>query len=72
MKAGEADPSFKFGAGGPQHPAAGGLGYLIMQAGDYLNTALVFSGIIAIAILGLTLDACLRGLLLLADPSRRR
>ena len=43
-----------------------------MQAGDYLNTALVFSGIIAIAILGLTLDACLRGLLLLADPSRRR
>jgi ABC-type nitrate/sulfonate/bicarbonate transport system permease component len=52
--------------------ATTGLGYLIMQAGDYLNTALVFSGIIAIAILGLTLDACLRGLLLLADPSRRR
>jgi hypothetical protein len=51
--------------------ATGGLGYLIMQAGDYLNTALVFSGIIAIAILGLALDACLRGLLLLADPSRR-
>jgi len=48
------------------------LGYLIMQAGDYLNTALVFSGIITIAILGLALDACLRGLLLLADPSRRR
>jgi hypothetical protein len=47
-------------------------GYLIMQAGDYLNTALVFSGIIAIAILGLALDACLRGLLLLADPSRRQ
>ena len=36
--------------------ATTGLGYLIMQAGDYLNTALVFSGIIAIAILGLTLD----------------
>ena len=52
--------------------ATGGLGYLIMQAGDYLNTALVFSGIIMIAILGLVLDACLRGLLLLADPSRRR
>lgn len=49
-----------------------GLGYLIMQAGDYLNTALVFSGIIMIAILGLVLDACLRGLLPLADPSRRR
>ena len=52
--------------------ATSGLGYLIMQAGDYLNTALVFSGIIMIAILGLVLDACLRGLLLLADPSRRR
>jgi hypothetical protein len=32
----------------------------------------VFSGIIMIAILGLALDACLRGPLLLADPSRRR
>jgi ABC-type nitrate/sulfonate/bicarbonate transport system permease component len=52
--------------------AATGLGYLIMQAADYLNTAPVFSGIIAIAILGLALDACLRGLLLLADPSRRQ
>jgi ABC-type nitrate/sulfonate/bicarbonate transport system permease component len=52
--------------------ATTGLGYLIMQAGDYLNTALVFSGIIAIAILGLALDAGLRGLLLLVDPSRRR
>jgi ABC-type nitrate/sulfonate/bicarbonate transport system permease component len=52
--------------------ATSGLGYLIMQAGDYLNTALVFSGIITIAVLGLSLDACLRGLLLLADPSRRR
>ena len=52
--------------------ATSGLGYLIMQAGDYLNTALVFSGIIMIAIIALVLDACLRGLLLLADPSRRR
>jgi ABC-type nitrate/sulfonate/bicarbonate transport system permease component len=52
--------------------ATTGLGYLIMQAEDYLNTALVFSGIITIAILGLVLDAGLRGLLLLADPSRRR
>jgi ABC-type nitrate/sulfonate/bicarbonate transport system permease component len=52
--------------------ATSGLGYLIMQAGDYLNTALVFSGIITIAVLGLALDACLRGLLVLADPSRRR
>jgi len=52
--------------------ATSGLGYLIMQAGDYLNTALVFAGIITIAILGLALDAGLRGLLVLSDPSRRR
>ena len=51
--------------------ATSGLGFLIMQAGDYLDTALVFAGIITIAIAGLALDACLRGLLLLADPSRR-
>jgi taurine transport system permease protein len=51
--------------------ATSGLGYLIQQAGDYLNTALVFSGIICIAVIALILDACLRGLLLLADPSRR-
>jgi ABC-type nitrate/sulfonate/bicarbonate transport system permease component len=52
--------------------ATSGLGYLIQQAGDYLNTALVFSGIIAIAILGLTLDFSLRGLLVTVDPSRRQ
>ncbi len=52
--------------------ATSGLGYLIMQAGDYLNTALVFAGIITIAAAGLTLDACLRLLLVIADPSRRR
>ena len=51
--------------------ATSGLGYLIQQAGDYLNTALVLSGIICIAVIALTLDAGLRGLLLLADPSRR-
>jgi ABC-type nitrate/sulfonate/bicarbonate transport system permease component len=51
--------------------ATNGVGYLIMQAGDYLNVALVFSGIIAIAIMGLTLDGCLRGLACLADPSKR-
>ena len=33
--------------------------------------SLVFAGIITIAIAGLAMDACLRGLLLLADPSRR-
>jgi NitT/TauT family transport system permease protein/taurine transport system permease protein len=52
--------------------ATSGLGFMIMQAGDYLNTALVFAGIITIALAGLILDACLRGLLVLADPSRRR
>jgi ABC-type nitrate/sulfonate/bicarbonate transport system permease component len=52
--------------------ATSGLGFMIMQAGDYLNTALVFAGIITIAIAGLILDACLGGLLVLADPSRRR
>jgi ABC-type nitrate/sulfonate/bicarbonate transport system permease component len=52
--------------------ATSGLGFMIMQAGDYLNTALVFAGIITIAVAGLILDGCLRGLLVLADPSRRR
>jgi ABC-type nitrate/sulfonate/bicarbonate transport system permease component len=51
--------------------ATSGVGYLISQAGNYLNTSLVFAGIITIAIAGLILDACLRGLLLLVDPSRR-
>ena len=51
--------------------ATSGLGFLIMQAGDYLDTALVFAGIITIAMAGLVLDTGPRGLLLLADPSRR-
>lgn len=52
--------------------ATSGLGFLIMQTGDYLGTSLVFAGIVMIAIDGLALDACLRGLLVLGDPSRRR
>jgi len=51
--------------------ATSGLGFLIMQAGDYLDTALAFAGIVTIALAALILDAGLRGLLLLADPSRR-
>ena len=51
--------------------ATSGVGYLISQAGSYLNTSLVFAGIITIAIAGLVLDMGLRGLLLLVDPSRR-
>jgi NitT/TauT family transport system permease protein/taurine transport system permease protein len=51
--------------------ATSGLGYMITQAGDYLNLSLAFAGLIAIAVISLALDACLRGLLVLADPSRR-
>jgi NitT/TauT family transport system permease protein/taurine transport system permease protein len=50
--------------------ATSGLGYMIMQAGDYLDTTLAFAGIITIAIIALIIDAGLRALLL-ADPSRR-
>jgi ABC-type nitrate/sulfonate/bicarbonate transport system permease component len=50
--------------------ATSGVGYVIMLAGNYLNTSIVFSGIIMIALAGLLLDALLRCLLLLADPSR--
>ena len=53
--------------------ATSGLGFMIMQAGDYLNTALVFAGIITIAVAGPdprspACAACSS----LADPSRRR
>jgi ABC-type nitrate/sulfonate/bicarbonate transport system permease component len=51
--------------------ATSGVGFLIMQAGNYLNTGIVFSGILTIAAAGLLLDAGLRSLLRLADPSRR-
>src|SRR6201999_4604549 len=51
--------------------ATSGVGYLIMQAGNFLNTAVVFSGIITIAVAGLVLDTALRSLVRLADPSRR-
>jgi len=46
-----------------------GVGYLILQAGNYLRTSLVFCGIISIGIMGLLLDACLRLLLRWADPA---
>lgn len=51
--------------------ATSGLGYVINLAGNYLNTSIVFSGIIMIGLAGLLLDASLRGLLRWADPSRR-
>lgn len=52
--------------------ATSGVGYVIMLAGNYLNTAVVFSGILTIGLTGFALDAVLRGLLRLADPSRAR
>ena len=52
--------------------ATSGVGFLIMQAGNYLNTAIVFSGIITIAVAELALDTGLRALIGLADPSRKR
>jgi ABC-type nitrate/sulfonate/bicarbonate transport system permease component len=51
--------------------ATSGVGFLIMQAGNYLNTAIVFSGIITIAAAELILDSALRALVRVADPSRR-
>jgi ABC-type nitrate/sulfonate/bicarbonate transport system permease component len=50
--------------------ATSGVGFLILQAGNYFLTSLVLSGIIAIGIVSLVFDAFLRGLLRLADPSR--
>jgi NitT/TauT family transport system permease protein/taurine transport system permease protein len=50
--------------------ATSGIGFLILQAGNYLITSLVMSGIIAIGLVSLIFDAFLRGLLRLADPSR--
>ena len=52
--------------------ATSGIGYVIMLAGNYLNTSIVLSGIILIGLAGLALDAALRLLLALADPSRIR
>jgi ABC-type nitrate/sulfonate/bicarbonate transport system permease component len=50
--------------------ATSGVGFLILQAGNYFLTSLVLSGIIAIGIVSLAFDALLRGLLRFADPSR--
>ncbi len=51
--------------------ANSGLGYVILQAGNYLQMPLVFAGIAMIGFVGLTLDTMLRGLLVWIDPSRR-
>lgn len=49
--------------------ATSGVGYVILQAGSYLVTSLVFSGIIMISVLGLVLDALLRLLLRRLGPA---
>lgn len=49
--------------------ATSGVGYVILQAGSYLVTSLVFSGIIIISFLGLVLDALLRLLLRKLGPA---
>ncbi|MQY04674.1 ABC transporter permease [Actinomadura macrotermitis] len=51
--------------------ATGGVGFLILQAGNYLQTPLIFSGIAEIAVLGFVFDGLLRLLLRLADPTAR-
>jgi NitT/TauT family transport system permease protein/taurine transport system permease protein len=51
--------------------ATSGVGYLILQAGNYLQTPLIFSGIITISIMGIVLDALLRLLHRLMDPGSR-
>jgi ABC-type nitrate/sulfonate/bicarbonate transport system permease component len=51
--------------------ATSGVGYLIEQAGNSLQTSLVFCGIISIGVMGLLLDSSLRLILRWADPSRR-
>jgi ABC-type nitrate/sulfonate/bicarbonate transport system permease component len=50
--------------------ATSGIGYLILNAGNYSLVGLVMSGIIAIGLIGLLFDTALRGLLRLSDPSR--
>jgi NitT/TauT family transport system permease protein/taurine transport system permease protein len=51
--------------------ATGGVGFLILQAGNYLQTSLIFSGIAFIAVLGFVFDAALRLLLRAVDPTSR-
>jgi taurine transport system permease protein len=51
--------------------ATAGLGFVILQAGQFLNTGLIFAGILIIAILGLSLDAALRRLQRHLDPTMR-
>ncbi len=49
--------------------ATAGLGYVILQAGMFLNTSLIFAGILTIGALGIFIDALLRLLLRQLDPT---
>lgn len=51
--------------------ATSGLGYVIIQAGQFLRTDLIFAGVLIIAILGISLDALLRLLKSRIDPAGR-
>jgi NitT/TauT family transport system permease protein/taurine transport system permease protein len=51
--------------------ATSGLGYIILQAGLYLDTKLIFAGILSIAILGIFFDALLRWSQRRFDPASR-
>jgi len=46
-----------------------GIGYVILEAGNYLDTAMVFSAIILIGVVGLTMDRALRFVLRRLDPT---
>jgi NitT/TauT family transport system permease protein/taurine transport system permease protein len=48
-----------------------GIGYVILEAGNYLDTAMVFSSIVLIGAAGLLMDRALRVLLRKLDPSRQ-
>lgn len=51
--------------------ATSGLGYVIIQAGNFLRTDLIFAGILIIAVLGISLDAILRLIKSRIDPAAR-
>jgi len=46
-----------------------GIGYVILEAGNYLDTAMVFSAIILIGGVGLLMDRALRFVMLRLDPT---
>jgi len=48
-----------------------GVGYVILEAGNYLDTAMVFSSIVLIGAVGLLMDRALRILLRKLDPTYR-